>query len=97
MPRVVSIYRPTWPIDRMMRAMGAAAPDGKKPLVLVGQHGRQGVVTAANAISGGLGLRAGMPASKTQALDRLAVWALRYSPVGGNRPFRRHHPGHCRC
>jgi protein ImuB len=104
MPRVVSIYLPTWPIDRMMRAMGAAASDGKKPLVLVGQHGRQRVVTAVNAMSVGLGLRVGMPAIKAQALvpelvvqpadpdadaqalDRLAVWALRYSPVVATDP-----------
>ncbi|UGV24676.1 DNA polymerase Y family protein [Rhodopseudomonas boonkerdii] len=99
MPRVVSIFLPTWPIDRMMRAMGAAAPDGTRPLVLVGQHGRRRIVTAANIVAAELGLRSGMPATKAQAmvpdlivqhadpeadakaLDRLAVWALRYSPV----------------
>jgi protein ImuB len=104
MPRVASIYLPTWQIDRMMRAMGAAAPDATKPLVLVGLHGRQRVVTAVNAMSVGLGLRAGMPATKAQALvpdlviqpadpdadakalDRLAVWALRYSPVVATDP-----------
>lgn len=99
MPRVVSIYLPTWPIDRMMRAMGAGAPDGAKPLVLVGQVGRQRIVTAVNAAAAVVGLRAGMPGTKAQALvpdlivqhadleadakalDRLAAWALRYSPV----------------
>jgi protein ImuB len=88
----------------MMRAMGAAAPDGTKPLVLVGQHGRQSVVTAVNAVAAGLGLRSGMPATKAQvlvpdlviqhadldadarALDRLAVWLLRYSPVVATDP-----------
>jgi protein ImuB len=87
-----------------MRAMGAAAPDGAKPLVLVGQHGRQRVVIAANPVAMGLGLRAGMPATKAQALvpdlvvqhadpeadgkalARLAVWALRYSPVVSTDP-----------
>jgi len=87
-----------------MRAMGAAAPDGTKPLVLVGQHGRQRVVTAVNAVGAGLGLRVGMQATKAQALvldlvvqhadpdadakalDRLAVWALRYSPVVATDP-----------
>jgi hypothetical protein len=99
MPRVVSIYLPSWSIDRMMRAMGAGAPDRTKPLVLVGLHGRQRVVTAANPVAAGLGLRSGMPATRAQALvpdlvihhadpdadakalDRLAVRALRYSPV----------------
>ncbi len=83
----------------MMRAMGAGAPDGTKPLVLVGQQGRQRAVTAVNAVAARLGLRSGMPATKAQALvpdlvvqpadpeadakalGRLAVWALRYSPV----------------
>jgi protein ImuB len=83
----------------MMRAMGAAAPDGTRPVVLVGQHGRQRVVTAVNSVAAGMGLREGMPATKAQALvpdlvvqhadpdadgaalERLAVWALRYSPV----------------
>lgn len=83
----------------MMRAMGAAAPECTTPLMLVGQHGRQRVVTAVNPVAAGMGLRAGMPATKAQALvpdlvvqhadpdadgaalERLAVWALRYSPV----------------
>jgi protein ImuB len=88
----------------MMRTMGAAAPDGAKPLVLVGQHGRQRVVTAVNSVAAGMGLRRGMPATKAQALVtdlvvhqadleadakalyRLAVWALRYSPVVAGDP-----------
>jgi protein ImuB len=104
MPRIMAIYLPTWAIDRMMRAMGPAAPDAAKPLVLVGQHGRQRVVTAVNAVAAGLKLGAGMPATKAQALvpdlvvqhadpdadakalDRLAVWALRYSPVVATDP-----------
>jgi protein ImuB len=71
MPRVVSIFLPTWSIDRMRRAMGAAAPDSSKPLVLVGQHGRQRVVTAVSPVGTGLGLRSGMPATKAQALVRI--------------------------
>ena len=99
MPRVVSIYLPTWPTDRLRRKMGAAAPDAALPLVLVGQTGRRRDVVAANAAALKVGLRVGMPATKAQALvkelvihhadpvadaaalERLAVWALRYSPV----------------
>ena len=40
MSRVVSLYLPTWPIDRLRRRMGAAAPDTAMPLVLVGRTGR---------------------------------------------------------
>jgi protein ImuB len=99
MSRVVSLYLPTWPTDRLRRKMGAAAPDASLPLVLVGQTGRRRDVTAANVAALQVGLRIGMPATKAQALvkelvihhadpdadagalERLAVWALRYSPV----------------
>jgi protein ImuB len=99
MPRVVSIYLPTWPTDRLRRKMGADAPDAALPLVLIGQTGRRRDVVAANAAALKVGLRVGMPATKAQALvkelvihhadpdadaaalERLAVWALRYSPV----------------
>src|SRR5258708_29589011 len=99
MSRVVSLYLPTWPTDRLRRKMGAAAPDAAMPLVLVGQIGRRREVVAANAAAWKVGLRVGMPATKAQALvkellihhadpvadaealERLAVWALRYSPV----------------
>jgi protein ImuB len=105
MQRVVSLYLPTWPTDRLRRKMGAAAPDASLPLVLVSQTGRRREVTAANAAAIETGLRIGMPATKaqalvkelvihhadpvadTEALERLAVWALRYSPiVAADRP-----------
>jgi protein ImuB len=99
MSRVVSLYLPTWPTDRLRRKMGAAAPDAAMPLVLVGLTGRRREVVAANAAAIKAGLRIGMPATKAQALvkelvihhadpaadaealERLAVWALRYSPI----------------
>src|ERR1700738_805602 len=99
MPRVVSLYLPTWPTDRVARKAASAAPDPAMPFVMVGQDGRQRAVVAANAAAQRAGLRIGMPATKAQALvvglviqhaepaadagalERLAVWALRYSPV----------------
>jgi protein ImuB len=99
MSRVVSLYLPNWPTDRLRRKMAASAPDAATPLVLVSQTGRRREVTAANAAAIETGLRIGMPATKAQALvkelvihhadpvadaealERLAVWALRYSPV----------------
>jgi protein ImuB len=99
MLRVVSLYLPTWPTDRLRRNMGAAAPDAAMPLVLVGQVGRRRDVVAANAVAIQAGLRVGMPATRAQALvkelviqhadpaadaealERIAVWALRYSPM----------------
>ena len=73
MPRVVSLYLPTWPTDRLRRKMGAAAPDAALPLVLVGQTGRRRDVVAANAAALRLGLRVGMPATKAQALVKELV------------------------
>src|ERR1700753_1388642 len=99
MPRVVSIYLPTWPTDRLRRRLGDAAPDPALPLVLVGQTGNRRELPAANVAALQAGLRVGMPATKAQALvnelvihhadpaadaealERLAVWALRYSPI----------------
>jgi protein ImuB len=99
MSRVVSLYLPNWPTDRLRRKLGAAAPDAAMPLVLVGRAGRRREVVAVNAAAIQVGLRIGMPATMAQALvkelvihhadpaadaealERLAVWALRYSPI----------------
>jgi protein ImuB len=99
MRRVVSIFLPTWPTDRLRRKLGDAAPDVAIPWVLVGQSGRRQEIVAMNGAAVRSGLRTGMPATKAQALvkelvihhadpdadakalERLAVWALRYSPI----------------
>lgn len=99
MPRVVSLYLPTWPTDRLRRKLGASAPSADTPLVLFGRQGRRREVLALDAAARNAGLRIGMPASKAQvlvpglvnlelepaddaaALDRLALWALRYAPI----------------
>ncbi|MDB5548415.1 MAG: Protein imuB [Tardiphaga sp.] len=102
MPRVVSVYLPTWPTDRWRRTHGGPPPDC--PFVLVGREGRGRVVLAATAPACAAGVRIGMAASKAQALvaglvvhdadpiadcralDRLALWALRYSPIAAPDP-----------
>ena len=68
MPRVVSLFLPTWPTDRLRRTLGDAAPPPEAPLVLVGRDGRRRVVLAADAAARRAGLRVGMPATKAQAL-----------------------------
>ena len=104
MRRVVSLWLPTWPTDRVRRKLGAALPV-EAPLVLVGRDGRRRMVMAADAAAHRAGLRVGMPVTKAQALvpglivkdadltadgealDRLALWALRlYAPVGAADP-----------
>ena len=63
MPRVVSLFLPTWPTDRMRRKLADAAPPPEAPLVLVGREGRRRVVLAADAAAHRAGLRVGMPAT----------------------------------
>ncbi|PZU72471.1 MAG: nucleotidyltransferase [Brevundimonas sp.] len=100
MRRVVSLFLPNWPVDRLRRRLGADAPPPDRPLVLTGRVGRRRVVTACNAAAAASGARIGMAATQAQALipdldlrdadpngdadalDRLAVWAMRrYAPV----------------
>src|ERR1700733_9152536 len=102
MPRVVSIFLPTWPTDCWRRKRGSPPPEA--PFAMVGPEGNRNVVTAADLSARSLGIRIGMPATQAQALvaelvvqeadpdgdsaslDRLAVWALRYSPVAAADP-----------
>ncbi|ESQ75009.1 DNA polymerase Y family protein [Asticcacaulis sp. AC402] len=104
MARLVSLYLPRWPTDRLRRQLGtdkaATALPPEVPLVLKGSDGRRRVVMAADRAAHRAGLRVGMPLTKaqalvedlivhdadvdgdSQALDRLAGWALQtYSPV----------------
>ncbi|RUY13240.1 DNA polymerase Y family protein, partial [Mesorhizobium sp. M7A.F.Ca.CA.004.12.1.1] len=105
MPRVVSLFLPSWSTDRLKRKLGDVSPPPDKPLVLVGRHGNRRLVTAVDRAALEAGLRVGMPATKAQALvqglavmdaepeadaqalDRLALWALRrYAPIVAAEP-----------
>ena len=68
MRRVVSLWLPTWPTDRVRRNLGAAAPPAEAPLVLIGREGRRRVVPPRDAAAGRAGLRVGVAATKAQAL-----------------------------
>jgi protein ImuB len=68
MARVVSLFLPSWPTDRLRRKLGAAAPPVEAPLVLSGLDGRRRVVLALDAAARRVGLRVGMPAAKARAL-----------------------------
>lgn len=70
MTRVVSVFLPSWPIDRFRRQAGDAAPPAEAPFVLIGREGGKRLVTAANAAALAAGLRVGMQAAKAQALMR---------------------------
>jgi protein ImuB len=68
MPRVISLFLPTWPTDRLVRKLLDAAPPAKTPLILTSRSGSRRLVFAANMAAHGAGLHVGMPASKAQAL-----------------------------
>ena len=96
MRRVMSLWLPSWAIDRQCRQSGRPSPD--EAFVLVATVGNRRLVTAANAAAQGLGIAPGMaladaralhpalavaqadPAGDAAALTRLAAACTRYSP-----------------
>ena len=68
MARVISVFLPMWPTDRLRRRAGPDAPSAEGPLILAGRDGSRRIVTAVDAAAHGLGLRPGMAVSKAQAL-----------------------------
>ncbi len=68
MRRVVSLYLPTWPTDRLRRRLGPHAPSPKTPLVLVGRQGRKRLVLAADPAALAHRLHPGMAATQARAL-----------------------------
>lgn len=99
MSRVVSLYLPAWPTDRLRRQLGTDAPRPDAPLVIAGRDGQRRVVAAANLAARMLGIMPGLALAEAQAripdlhvvaadpmadaiaLEHLAAWALRYSPI----------------
>ncbi|MEF9601670.1 DNA polymerase Y family protein [Paracoccus sp. PXZ] len=68
MARVISVFLPTWPVERLRRQAGPAAPPAEAPLIIAGRIGNRRVITAADAAAQALGLHVGMPVTKAQAL-----------------------------
>jgi protein ImuB len=67
MSRVVSLYLPTWPTDRLRRQMGDAAPPPERPLVIAGRDGRRRAVVAADRAAQALGVLPGLALAQAQA------------------------------
>jgi len=92
MTRVVSIYLPDLPTDRIRRN-DPSIPDDQ-PIAVIARSGSKRWVSSADAAARKIGVRVGMPAAKAQAifrglmlvdadpfadataLDRLGLWAL---------------------
>ncbi|MEO9190152.1 MAG: DNA polymerase Y family protein, partial [Acetobacteraceae bacterium] len=101
MRRVVSLFLPTWPTDRLRRRSALPA---ETPVVTRAHDGRRLVVAAADAAAAYLGLHPDMPLAHAQALipglhiadadptgdtaalDNLATWCLRYAPLTAADP-----------
>ncbi|ASW08563.1 Y-family DNA polymerase [Rhizobium sp. 11515TR] len=92
MPRVVSIFLPDLPTDRIRRADPAIPPD--QPVVVIARSGSKRWVSAADVAAKKVGVRVGMKAAEAQALfggllmvdadpsadavalERISFWAL---------------------
>ncbi|MFT9073204.1 Y-family DNA polymerase [Gluconobacter potus] len=68
MARVVSLFLPLWPTDRIRKRLGADAPAPDAPLALVGREGRRRVVLSVDLAARKAGVRPGTPVAKAQAL-----------------------------
>jgi protein ImuB len=68
MRRVISVFLPAWPTDRLRRHPNAAVPPPDRPLVTVLHDGRRQVVAAADRTARSLGLTPGMVLAQAQAL-----------------------------
>ena len=67
MSRVVSLYLPTWPTDRLRRQMGDAAPSPERPLVIAGRDRRRRAVVAADRAAQAFGVLPGLALAQAQA------------------------------
>jgi protein ImuB len=97
MRRVISLYLPQWPTDRLRRMSEAAAPD--KPLVTAIMQSQRRILASVDLAAEKLGLHRGMTVTHAQslvpelcvvdatpdddeaALIRLSLWCVRYSPL----------------
>ncbi|HBF29457.1 MAG TPA: nucleotidyltransferase, partial [Rhizobium sp.] len=68
MPRVVSLFLPRWPTDRLRRKSPDDLPPRDGPLVLVGRLGSRRIISALDLAAEKAGLRRGMAITKAQAL-----------------------------
>ncbi|QRM28065.1 DUF6504 family protein [Microvirga sp. VF16] len=102
MRRVVSLYLPTWPTDRIRRRKGA--PPHGEPLVTVKTEGSRRLVASVDHAAHELGLHPGQTIAHAQALvpnlhivdatpeedeaslTELARWCIGYSPIVAPNP-----------
>lgn len=67
MRRVVSLFLPAWPTDRLRRQKGAAAPSRDRPLVTAARDGQRQVLAAVDEVARSAGLRPGLAVAHARA------------------------------
>jgi hypothetical protein len=68
MRRVVSVFLPSWPTDRLRRLPGSVMPPQDRPLMTAMHDGRRQAVAAVDRAARALGLFPGMPLAQGQAM-----------------------------
>lgn len=67
MRRVISVWLPTWPTDRVRKRLGDAL-SADRPLVIAVQDGPRRILAAVDRAASAAGLASGMPLARVQAL-----------------------------
>ena len=86
MRRVVSVWFPTFPTDRLQK-IGAGPQEGG-PFITSAHDGRRRMVAAANAEAQAVGIMPGMPLASAQALAQLAQLEGDFGNFAGDTPSR---------
>jgi protein ImuB len=68
MRRVVSVFLPSWPTDRLRRLPGSVMPPQDRPLITEMHNGRRQAVAAVDHAATSMGLFPGMPLAQAQAM-----------------------------
>ncbi len=86
--RVISVFLPRWPTDRLARMHGKAAPSPDTPIIMVGRIGRRRAVAHMNLAAAKAGLRLGQAiAHATAMVPGLVLHDL--DPDGDNAALQR--------
>ncbi|MDR6530299.1 protein ImuB [Caulobacter rhizosphaerae] len=67
-PRVISVFLPRWPTDRLRRSQGKTAPPPETPIVMVGRVARRRAIAHLNLAAAQAGLRIGQAVAHATAL-----------------------------
>jgi protein ImuB len=66
--RVISVFLPRWPTDRLARSQGKSAPPPETPIVMVGRIGRRRAIAHMNLAAAKAGLHIGKAVAHATAL-----------------------------